>query len=190
MGCVPSGVTDRPRMVSMIEDREAFGRRPRTPRELRRRRRWWIVAAVAAAWVVLEVLAGSATSATVLLVVLGCLGAAGLAGLRALGITRDHPWIRPLASRPWRDGQDVLRIAMLHLSDVFVVTPSGSLLAPEVVELQLNPDDLRTLCQRMALGVIRASLAEVYEEQAAAYGARLAGPGRVEVHVIGSEAVP
>jgi hypothetical protein len=62
----------------MIEDREAFGRRPRTPRELRRRRRWWIVAAVAAGWVVLEVLAGSATSATVLLVVLACLGAAGL----------------------------------------------------------------------------------------------------------------
>jgi FHA domain len=177
-------------MVSMIEDREALGRRPRTPRELRRRRRWGIVAAAVAGWVVLEVLAGSATSATVLLVVLACLGAAAAAGLRALGITRDHPWIRPLASRPWRDGQDVLRIAMLHLSDVFVVTPSGSLLAPKVVELQLNPDDLSMLCERMELGVIRASLAEVYEEQAAAHGARFAGPGRAEVHVIESGSVP
>ncbi len=174
----------------MIEDREELGRRLRTPRELRRRRRWGIVAAAVAGWVVLEVLAGSVTSATVLLVVLVCLGAAGTAGLRALGVTRDHPWIRPLASRPWRDGQDVLRIAMLHLSDVFVVTPSGSLLAPQVVELQLNPDDLSTLCEQMELGVIRASLAEVYEEQAAAYGARFAGSGRPEVHVIASGSVP
>jgi hypothetical protein len=163
-------------MVSMNQDREASGRRPRTPRELRRRRRWWIAAAVVAGWVLLEVLAGSATSATVLLVVLVCLGAAAAAGLRALGITRDHPWIRPLASRPWRDGQDVLRIAMAHLSDVFVVTPSGSLLAPSVVGLQLNPGDLRTLCQRMDLGVIRASLAEVYESRRPRTG--LASPGQ------------
>ena len=28
-----------------------------------------------------------------------------MGGLRALGITRDHPWIRQLASRPWRDGR-------------------------------------------------------------------------------------
>jgi hypothetical protein len=30
------------------------------------------------------------------------------------------------------------QIAMRHLPDVFVITPSGSLLAPAVVELQLN----------------------------------------------------
>ena len=83
-----------------------------------------------------------------------------------------------MASRPWRDGQDVLKVAIRHLSDVFVVTPSGSLLAPNVVELQLNPDDLVSLCERMELGVISASVTEVYEEQVAAFGARFAGSGQ------------
>ena len=146
--------------------------------------------AVAAGWVVLEVLTGSAVSATLVLVAIAGLGAASIGGLRALGITRDHPWIRQLASRPWRDGQDVVRMAMLHLSDVFVVTPSGSLVAPKAVELQLNPDDLATLRERMDLDVIRASLTEVYEEQAAAYEARFTGPGRADVRVIAAGSVP
>jgi hypothetical protein len=73
---------------------------------------------------------------------------------------------------------------------VFVVTPSGSLLAPNVVELQLNPDDLSSLCERMELGVISASMTEVYEEQVAAYGARFAGPGRAEVYVAAAGSVP
>ena len=115
---------------------------------------------------------------------------AGLSGLRALGITRDHPWMQRMASRPWRDGQDVLTIAMRHLPDVFVVTPSGSLLAPDVVELQLNPDDLASLCERMELDVISSSLTEVYEERVAEYQARLARPGRTQVYVTASGSVP
>jgi hypothetical protein len=143
-----------------------------------------------ACWIVLEVVTGSVLSATVLLVVIAGLGAASVGGLRALGITRDHPWIRQMASRPWRDGQDVLKVAMRHLSDVFVVTPGGSLLAPNVVELQLNPDDLNSLCERMEPGVISASLTEVYEEQVAAYGARFAGPGRAAVYVTAGSVPP
>ena len=95
-----------------------------------------------------------------------------------------------MASRPWRDGQDVLRVAMRHLADVFVVTPSGALLAPNVVELQLNPDDLHSLCERMELGVISASMTEVYQEQLTAYGARLAGPGRPQVYVAAGSVPP
>ena len=79
---------------------------------------------------------------------------------------------------------------MRHLSDVFVVTPGGSLLAPNVVELQLNPDDLSSLCERMELGVISASMTEVYEEQVAAYGARFAGPGRADVYVTAGSVPP
>ena len=133
---------------------------------------------------------GSAVSATVALVVLAGLGVAGLSGLRALGITRDHPWMQRMASRPWRDGQDVIKVAMRHLPDVFVVTPSGSLLAPAVVELQLNPDDLDSVCERMELGVISSSLTEVYQEQVAEYRARLARPGQVQVYVTASGSVP
>jgi FHA domain len=174
----------------MAEGREAARRPARAPLRQRSRRRWAVAGGVAAFWVVLEVMTGSAVSATVLLVAIAALGAASVGGLRVLGVTRDHPWIRRLASRPWRDGQDVLKIAMRHLPDVFVVTPSGLLLAPNIVELQLNPDDLVSLCARMELGVISTSLTEVYEEQVAAHGARLAGPGRADVHVIAAGSVP
>jgi FHA domain len=178
----------------MTGGREA-ARRPargpaRAPLQQRSRRRWAIAGGVAACWVVLEVMTGSVLSATVLLVIIAGLGVATVGGLRALGITRDHPWIRQMASRPWRDGQDVLKVAMRHLPDVFVVTPGGSLLAPNVVELQLNPDDLHSLCERMDPGVISASLTEVYEEQVAAYGARFAGLGRAYVYVMGGSVPP
>jgi FHA domain len=174
----------------MTEGREAARRQARAPLRQRSRRRWAVVGGVAACWVVLEVVTGSAVSATVVLVAIAGLGAASAGGLRALGITRDHPWIRQLASRPWRDGQDVLNIAMRHLPDVFVVTPSGSLLAPNVVELQLNPDDFASLCERMELGVISAGVTEVYKEQVAARGARFAGSGAADVRVIAAGPVP
>jgi hypothetical protein len=166
-------------------------RRPtRAPLRRRSRQRWAVAGGVAACWLVLEVVTRSAVSATVVLMVIAALAAAGVGGLRALGITGDHPWIRRMASRPWRDGQDVLKVAMRHLADVFVVTPSGALLAPNFVELQLNPDDLDFLCERMELGVISASMTEVYEEQVTAYEACLARPGRAEVYVIAAGSVP
>jgi FHA domain len=174
----------------MTEGREAPRGQARTPLRQRSRRRWAVTGGVAASWVVLEVLTGSALSATVVLVAVAGLGAASVGGLRALGITRDHPWIRQLASRPWRDGQDVLKVATRHLSDVFVATPSGLVLAPTIVELQLNPDDLVSLCERMEIGVISAGVTEVYEAQVAAHGARFAGSGRAELHVIAVGSVP
>jgi FHA domain len=174
----------------MAGDNQATRRPTRAPLPRRSRRRWAIVGGVAAGWVVLDVVTGSAVSATVVLVVVAALAAAALGGLRALGITADHPWLRQMAARPWRDGQDVLKVAMRHLADVFVVTPSGALLAPNLVELQLNPDDLDVLCERMELGVISASMTEVYEEQVAVYGARLAGAGRAEVYVTSTRSVP
>ncbi len=174
----------------MTGGREAARRRARAPLQQRSRRRWAIAGGIAACWVVLEVVTGSALSATVLLVIIAGLGVASVGGLRALGVTSDHPWIRQMASRPWRDGQDVLKVAMRHLPDVFVVTPGGSLLAPNVVELQLNPDDLASLCERMDLGVISTSMTEVHEEQVAEYGARFAGPGRADVYVTAGAVPP
>jgi hypothetical protein len=174
----------------MTGGRRAVRRPMRTPLRRRSRQRWAAAAGVAAGWLVLEVVTGSAVSATVVLMVITALAAAGVGGLRALGITRDHPWLQRMASRPWRDGQDVLKVAMRHMADVFVITPSGALLAPNLVELQLNPDDLDFLCERMELGVISASMTEVYEEQVTAYGARLAGAGRAEVYVVAAGSVP
>jgi len=175
----------------MSEGWEAARRPARAPLRRRRGRRRWVLAGGAAAcWVALEVVTGSFTSATVVLVILAALGAASVAGLRAVGVTRDHPWIRQIASRPWRDGQDVLQIAMRHLSDAFVIMPNGSLLAPNVVELQLNPDDFRSVCERMEPGVLGASMTEAYEEQVAAHGARFAGPDRADVYIIADVSVP
>jgi hypothetical protein len=174
----------------MAEGREAAGLQARAPLRRRSRRRWAIAGGVGAGWVVLEMMTGSAVSATVVLVTIAGLGVASVSGLRILGIKGDHPWMRRLASRPWRDGQDVLKVAMRHLSEVFVVTPSGSLLAPNVVELQLNPDDLASLCEQMELGVISSSMTEVYEEQVAAYGARFAGAGGADVYVVAAGSIP
>jgi hypothetical protein len=173
----------------MTGGNQAARRPTRAPLRRRSRQRWMVAGGVAVCWLFLEVVTGSAVSATVVLMVTAALAAAGVGGLRALGITRDHPWIRRIASRPWRDGQDVLKVVMRHLADVFVVTPSGALIAPNLVELQLNPDDLDFLCERMEPSVISASMTEVYEEQVAVYGARLAGAGRAEVYVIATGSV-
>jgi FHA domain-containing protein len=174
----------------MTGGREGARKPTRAPLRRRSRQRLAVAGGAAACWVALEVVTGSVISATIVLIVITALSAAAVGGLRALGITRDHPWIQRMASRPWRDGQDVLNVAMRHLADVFVITPSGALLAPNLVEVQLNPDDLDFLCERMELGVISASMTEVYEEQVAAYRARLTGAGRAKVYVIAAGAVP
>ena len=174
----------------MTDSREAARRPVRAPLRRRSRRRWAIVGGVAMCWLVVEFGTGSALAATVLLVAIAGLGVAGVAGLRAMGITRDHPWLRRMAARPWRDGQDVLNLAMRHLPDVFIVMPSGSLIAPDVVELQMNPGDLASLRQRMELDVVTTSLTEVYQDQVAGRGARFAGSCQPEVYAAGDDSLP
>ncbi len=165
-------------------------RAPRPPRPPRSRKRWKIAAGVAACWVILLAVTGSLTGATVLLIVIAGLGVASVLGLRALGVTRDHPWVQRMAARPWRDGQDVLALALRHLSEVFVVTPSGTLLAPNVVDLRMHPDDLRSLGERMEPALVMSSAAEVYQEQVAEHGARFARPAPAEVRMIADPSVP
>ncbi|HEY1642862.1 MAG TPA: FhaA domain-containing protein [Streptosporangiaceae bacterium] len=165
-------------------------RRPAVPRSPQSRRRRAAAIGVAAGWLILLALAGSVVTATLLLVLLAAVAALGVLGLRALGVTRDHPWVQQLAARPWRDGQDVLRLALRHLPELFVITPSGALIAPNAIELQLSPADLQALSQRMDLDLIASSTAEVYSEQVTAHGARFAGAGPVQVHVMASESVP
>ena len=179
----------------MIDSRQAARpvageRAVRAPLRGRSRRRWAIVGGVAVCWLVADNLTGSFVGATILLVVVAGLGVAAVAGLRAMGITRDHPWLKRMAARPWRDGRDVLNIAIRHLSDVFVVTPSGSLFAPDAVELRMNTDDFASLREWMELDVITASLTEAYEDQVAKRGARIAGPVRPEAYVIPDASIP
>src|ERR1700733_1179392 len=141
-----------------MQERGQAPRRPtRAPLPQRSRKRWLAAAIVAACWLALLDLSGSGSPATILLAFLAGLGVVTVLSLRALGLSRDHPWVRRMAARPWRDGQDVLRLALRHLPEVFIVTPSGSLLAPELVELRLNPDDLDSLTERMDASLIAES---------------------------------
>jgi len=163
---------------------------PRTPMRRRSRRRWAIAGGVAACWLVLWMATGSLLVGTVALLVLALIGAGLVGGLRLLGVTSEHPWVRGMATRPWRDGQDVLQLALRHLPEVFVVTPNGALLAPNAVELRLNPRDYDSLAERIDIGLAAASAADVYTEQAAAHEARFAGYGPAEVTVLRDPAVP
>ena len=174
----------------MSEHGEVMRRPARASLSPRKRKRWGIAGGAVASWVILMAATGSLTGATILLFVLAAFGVVAVLGLRALGVTRDHPWIRRAAARPWRDGQDVLQIALRHLSEVFVVTPSGTLLAPNIVDLRMNPEDLRVLGERMEPALVMASAAEVYQEQVAEHGARFARPGPAEVRMIVDPSVP
>jgi FHA domain len=174
----------------MTERRETARRPARAPLQRRSRKRWGAAAGIVVCWAVLLELTGSAFGATVLLALFASLGVVGMVVLKTMGVTRDHPWVQRMAARPWRDGQDVLKLALRHLPDVFVITPSGALLAPNAVDLRMNPDDLGSLTELMELDLVSSSAAEVYEDQVVAHGARLVGPGLVSVRVISDPSVP
>jgi FHA domain len=164
--------------------------RSRTPMPRRTRRRWAVAAVVAACWAAALAETGSFVASVALLLFIAALGTGCVLALRAMGVGAAHPWVWRLRSRPWRDGQDVLQLGLRHLPDVFVTTPGGSLLAPNSVELWLNPHDLGSLCELMDISLVDASASEVYQEQVTAHGARLAHAGVAEVRVVGEPSVP
>jgi FHA domain len=174
----------------MTDRGEAMRRPPRAPMPRRTRRRWAVAAAVAACWAVALAMTGSVVAGTVLLLFIGALGTLCVLALRATGIGAAHPWVQGIRSRPWRDGQEVVQLGLRHLPEVFVVTPGGSLLAPNSIELWLNPRDFGSLCELMDIGLVNVSATEVYEEQVAAHGARFAHPAAAEVRVVDDPSVP
>jgi len=178
-------------MVPTMPDRDDRMRRPaRTPLRPSTRRRWLLAGGISGLWLLLLAGTGSVFMATVMLVLVMTLIGACVVGLRSLGVGRDHPWVQRMAERPWRDGREVLEQGLRHLPELFLVTPSGSLLAPNVVELRMNPDDLASLTDMMDLELINSSAAEVYQGYIADQGARLGSDGPVEVRVVGDPMVP
>jgi hypothetical protein len=175
----------------MTQDRGLGDRKAaRAPFPRRSRKRWSVAGAAVAVWLGLYLVTRSAFSATMLLAAFAAAGTIAALFLRYMGVTRDHPWIRRMSSRPWRDGQAVLQAAVNHLHDVFVITPRGSVFAPNSVEIQMNQEDLASLCDRIELGVVIASVTEAYEDQVLRYGAQFVTPARAEVYVAGDERVP
>jgi hypothetical protein len=174
----------------MADRSDVMRRPPRAPLRPRSRRRWAVAAAIAALWALLLAGTGSLVVGTALLMLFAAVGVVCVVALRSLGINGDHPWARQLATRPWRDGSDVLRLGLRHVAEVFIVTPTGSLLAPNAIEFLMNSGDLAALTETMDLEVINASATELYSAQVTARGARLASIGPVAASVIGDPAVP
>ena len=181
----------RLRMVPRMTDRSDGMRRPsRAPLPARSRKRWIIGLSLAALWALLMLAVGSVLGGTLLLVLIAVFAGVLLLSLRLLGVTREHPWVQQLATRPWRDGRDVLQLGLRHLTEVFIVSPTGSLLAPNVVELRMNPGDFASLTDLMDTDLINASAADAYLAAITAREARLASAGPVEVRVNADQAVP
>ena len=162
----------------------------RAPLQARSRRRWLLATGIAGLWLLCLMGTGSVVAGTTLLILLGAIAAAFVVVLRVFGLGRDHPWFHHAASRPWRDGRDVLRVAMGHLSEVFIVTPQGSLLAPNAVELRMNPADIESLAELIDLSLVNASAAEAYAAEVAACSARVVSNVPLEVCVVADPVVP
>jgi len=174
----------------MADRAEMADRPPRPPVPSRSRKRWAIAGGIAGLWVLLLIGTRSIAGGTAVLLLIAAFAVVVFLALRWLGFDRHHPWVRRAATRPWRDGRDVLQLALRHLSEVFVITPSGSLLAPNLVELRMNPADVASLTEVMELEVINSSASELYESKVAAHAARLASSGPVEVNVVADPDVP
>jgi hypothetical protein len=164
--------------------------RVRAPLQARSRRRWLLAAGIALLWLVFVMGSGSLVAATTLLLLFGAIAGGVVVVLRLFGFGRDHPWFQHAASRPWRDGRDVLRVALRHLPEVFIVTPQGSLLAPNAVELRMNPADIESLADLIDLSLVNASAAEAYAAEVAAHSARVVSNVPLEVGVVADVAVP
>jgi FHA domain len=175
----------------MMGDQAGGGRRRAGGRlQARSRRRWVIAGAVTGLWLLLLIVSGSLTSSLVLLVLAILFLALMAVGLRSLGISRDHRAVQALATRPWRDGREVLALALRHMSEVFIITPNGSRLAPSSVELCMNPADVDSLANLIDLELVNASAAEAYAAEIAASGAQVRQDVPIEVSVVSDPAVP
>src|SRR6516165_258901 len=167
----------------MADRRDGPRRPPRAPLRSRSRTRWVVLIGVAGVWLLFLRGTGSVTVATVMLLALATAIGLGLMSLRWLGVDRDHPWVQRMGERPWRDGREVLQLALRHLPEVFIMTPSGSLLAPNALEVLMHPDDFASLTGVMDQSLIDSWAGEAYQGCIGEHAARLGGDGPVMVRV-------
>jgi hypothetical protein len=146
--------------------------------------------AAAGAWLAAITAAGSVLLVRFLLLVLAALVIAGVVTMRPVNDSRPRRWPRRLADRPWRDGRDVLNLALRHMRDVFVITPGRIPLAPSAVELEMNHGDFASLTSRIEIDLVNSIAREHYQAAIVAAAARVVNDGPVKVSVTGNPAVP
>jgi len=153
--------------------------RPPVPPRTRRVRATAVIAACG--FLVLLLATRSVVLSLTMTLLLAAAGVIAFLAVRSWGFTANHPWVRSLVSRPWRTGQEVWQLALRHLPETFIIAPDGSRLAPDRVELRMNPEDFADLTGSIDVEVLAASSSDVYRNLIAEHGARCAGTEGVAV---------
>ena len=159
-------------------------RPPRPPVPPRTRRVRATAVTAACGFLVLLMATRSVVLSLTMTLLLAAAGAIAFLAVRSWGFTANHPWVRSLVSRPWRTGQEVWQLALKHLPETFIIAPDGSRLAPDRVELRMNPEDYADLTGSIDVEVLAASSSDVYRSLIAEHGARYAGTEGVTVTLI------
>src|SRR6185437_861164 len=159
-------------------------RAPRPPVPPRTRRVRATAVTAACGFLVLLLATRSVVLSLTMTLLLGAAGVIAFLAVRSWGFTASHPWVRNLVSRPWRTGQEVWQLALKHLPETFIIAPDGSRLAPDRVELRMNPADFADLTGSIDAEVLAASSSDVYWNLIAEHGARYAGTEGVAVTLV------
>jgi len=159
-------------------------RTPRPPVPPRTRRVRITAVTAACGFLLLLLATRSVVLSLIMVLLLAVAGVIAFLAVRSWGFTASHPWVRNLVSRPWRTGQEVWQLALKHLPETFIIAPDGSRLAPDRVELRMNPEDYADLTGSIDVEVLAASSSDVYRSLIAEHGARYAGTEGVSVTLI------
>ena len=139
-------------------------RPPRPPVPPRTRRVRATAVTAACGFLLLLMATRSVVLSLTMTLLLAAAGAIAFLAVRSWGFPANHPWVRSLVSRPWRTGQEVWQLALKHLPETFIIAPDGSRLAPDRVELRMNPEDYADLTGSIDVEVLAASSSDVYPE--------------------------
>ena len=160
------------------------------PMALWRRSRWPFIAGGIGALIVLYLITGSVFNSIILLIVLVAVVIVALILVARFAENRGHAPARRAPSDAGHDAQDVWQAALRHLPETFTMAPDRTLLAADVVELRMNPDDLRALGQSVDPQLVTSSSADAYRARIAEHGARLAGAGQPMVAMVSDRDLP
>lgn len=164
-------------------------RPPRPPVPPRTRRARATAVTAACGFLLLLMATRSVVLSLTMTLLLAAAGAIAFLAVRSWGVTASHPWVRGMASRPWRTGQEVWQLALRHLPETFIIAPDGSRLAPDRVELRMNPEDFADLTGSIDVDVLAASSSDVYRTLIAEHGARYGGTEGLTVVLVDDQDV-
>lgn len=159
------------------------------PMALWRRRRWPVIGAVVAALIVLYLITGSVLNSIILVIILVAL-AIGLLVLAQRRAENQGPPRRRQQSPQGGDAQDVWQAALRHLPETFTMAADRTMLASDLVELRMNPADLRALGNSIDPQLVTSSSCDAYRARIAEHGARLAGSGQPTVSLVSDPDLP